>query len=175
GELSTGGIPIRDPSASESGPAGADSVGAAERPLEQRVDRRLPVRAQEPRAGAAEQRLADDRGFLGAPAIAGPDEPPVALLVEDEGGLAKDLRVLAGDARAAGDRVVVVDLADEEHLVGVVHLVPDALQHLAEERRVGELPVHQSAHVAEADVAAPQLRLGQDAAAALARGVVALE
>src|SRR5438876_2670587 len=72
-------------------------------------------------------------------------------------------------------RVVRVDLPHDEDLLGVVHLVPDRLQHLAEERRVGKLPVHELAHIAEAHVAAPQLGARQDAPTTLAYGVVPLE
>src|SRR5207245_7359961 len=49
------------------------------------------------------------------------------------------------------------------------------LQHLAEERCVGKLPVHELAHVAEAHVAAPQLGAREDAPTTLAHGVVPLE
>src|SRR5437667_302546 len=81
----------------------------------------------------------------------------------------------AGHAGATGHGVVRVDPAHDEDLLRVVHLVPDRLQHLAEERCVGKLPVHELAHVAEAHVAAPQLGAREDAPTTLAHGVVPLE
>src|SRR2546426_1745042 len=164
------------------GPTSGAARGAdrKRRPLregsrEQRVDRRLAVGPEEARARAAEARLPDQGGILGAPSLAAPAEPSVALLVEDVERLVQDLRVLASHARATGHGVVRVDLPHDEDLLGVVHLVPDRLQHLAEERRVGKLPVHELAHVAEAHVAAPQLGARQDAPTTLAYGVVPLE
>src|SRR5437867_2374772 len=142
---------------------------------EQRVDRRLAVGPEEARARAAEARLPDEGGILGAPTLAAPAEPSVALLVEDVERRVHDLRVLAGHAGATGHGVVRVDSAHDEDLLGVVHLVPDRLQHFAEERGVGILPVHELAQVAEAHVAASQLGAREDAPTTLAHGVVPLE
>src|SRR5437016_1359937 len=142
---------------------------------EQRVDRRLAVGPEEARARAAEARLPDEGGILGAPSLAAPAEPSVALLVEDVKRRVQDLRKLAGHAGATGHGVVRVDPAHDEDLLGVVHLVPDRLQHFAEERRVGILAVHELAQVAEAHVAAPQLGAREDAPTTLAHGVVPLE
>src|SRR5947208_10145849 len=146
-----------------------------EGPREQRVDRRLAVGPEKARARAAEAGLPDQGGILGAPSLAGPAEPSIALLVEDVERLVQDLRVLASHARAPGHGVVRVDLPHDEDLLGVVHLVPDRLQHLAEERRVGKLPVPGLSRVPHARVAAPQLGARQDAPTTLAHGVVPLE
>src|SRR5207253_5344281 len=168
------------------GPASGAARGAGRtlpwkrRPLregsrEQLVDRRLAVGPEEARARAAEARLPDEGGILGAPSLAAPAEPSVALLVEDVKRRVQDLRVLAGHAGATGHGVVRVDPAHDEDLLGVVHLVPDRLQNFAEERGVGILPVHELAQVAEAHVAAPQLGAREDAPTTLAHGVVPLE
>ena len=82
-----------------------------------------------------------------------PTEPAVALLVEDEERLVAELGELGAPAGAALDGVVGQDLADDVDLLPVVHLVPDRLQHLLEERRVGIRAVHELADVREADVA----------------------
>src|SRR5262249_49847 len=55
------------------------------------------------------------------------------------------------------------------------HLMPDALQDLAEELRLRIAPVHQLAHVGEVHVALSQLGASEDAEAAPASVVVALE
>src|SRR5262249_59535643 len=60
-------------------------------------------------------------------------------------------------------------------LLPVLHLVPEGLQHLPEERGVGILPVHQLADVGEAHVPPPELRVGQHAEPAAARRLVSLE
>src|SRR5207247_4433395 len=71
-----------------------------EGPREQRVDRRLAVGPEKARARAAEAGLPDQGGILGAPSLAGPAEPSIALLVEDVERLVQDLRVLASHTRA---------------------------------------------------------------------------
>src|SRR5262245_24052657 len=107
----------------------------AEGPCEQGVDRRLAVGLEEASARPAEARLPDHGRLVGAPSVAGPAEPAVALLVERPQRLVQDLGVLGGHSRAAGDGIVLVDPADEEDLLAVLYLVPDRLQYLAEERR----------------------------------------
>ena len=106
--------------------------------------------------------------FAALPGVARPPEPAVLLLVEDVQSLVEELGVLGAHAGAAHDRRVGLDLADQEDVLAVVHLMPDALQDLPEERRVGIAPVHQLADVREADVAVLQLLVGQHADAARA-------
>ena len=104
--------------------------------------------------------------FAALPGVAGPPEPAVLLLVEDVQSLVEELGVLGAHAGAAHDRRVGLDLAHQEDVLAVVHLMPDALQHLAEERRVGIAPVHELADVRQAHVAVLQLLVGQHADAA---------
>src|SRR5690606_5295814 len=125
--------------------------------------------------GAAEVRMADHRILDGLEGLAGPLEPAVALLVEDEQRLVAQLRELRPPAGAALHGLVGQDPAHDVDLLAVVDLVPDRLEHLLEQRRVGIGAVHEPAHVGEAHVAAAQLFLGQHADAAVARVVVALE
>src|ERR1039457_5545681 len=109
------------------------------------------------------------------PGFAVPAEPARANLIEHVNWPIEQARILGRDTRAARDRVIRVDPADDEDLLPVVDLVPDRLQHLAEHGRVRILAVHELAQVAEADVAMAQLRLGENAQAAVARVGVSLE
>src|SRR5262249_42201498 len=151
--------------------AGRGTEGAPE----EAVDRRAAVRPQEARPGAGEERVRDHGLRHGLPRLAGPARPAVAILVEDVEALVEELGVLRAHAGAAHDGTIGLDLPDQEDVLAVVDLVPDALQHLAEQRRVRVAPGHQPAHVGEADVAVLELGVGQDADAARARVAVALE
>src|SRR4051794_25435855 len=108
--------------------ASARGEGAAEELLHGAAT----VLLEEPRAAAGEARMTDHRRRNRFPRIAGPAAPAVALLVEHEQRLVAELRELGAPAGAALHRVVGKDLADDVDLLRVVHLVPDALQHLLE-------------------------------------------
>src|SRR5436190_23653989 len=131
-----------------------------ERSLEELGDRFASVFVQMPRARAREVRVRDRRLFGGReflPVAAGPFEPAVLVLIEDEQRLVAELRELRTPARAPADRLVVEDRADDVDLLAVVDLIPERLQHLADRRRVGIAPVHQLRHVLEAHVAVREL------------------
>src|SRR5690349_13485197 len=117
-----------------------------------------------------------DHGIgYGLPRRAVPAVPSALFLIEDLERLVAELRELRPPAGAALDGAVVEDLADDANLLAAVHLVPDRLQHLPEERRVAILAVHQAAHVAKAHVAAPELLVRERTDAARARVRVSLE
>ena len=117
--------------------------------------------------------LLAERGPLRRVAI--PREPAVLLLVEDEQRLVAQLRELRAPARAAAHGEIGLDRADHVDLLAVVDLIPDALQDLAERRRVRIPPVHQPRDVGEADFAGSELFVIEHAQAARARRLVALE
>src|SRR5581483_10406131 len=64
---------------------------------------------------------------------------------------------------------------DDVDLLAVVDLVPDGLQPLTDRRRVRVAPVHEASAVFEAAVARLQLFVIEDAHAALADDLVAVE
>src|SRR5262249_48313372 len=65
--------------------------------------------------------------------------------------------------------------ADDVDLLSVVDLVPDRLEHFAEQRRVRVVAVHDVRHVAETDVALLELARRQHANATAARDLVLFE
>ena len=105
---------------------------ALERLREQILDGPLAVVVDLARAGAGEVRMRDDGRVLRAalPVAAGPFEPAVLLLVEDEQRLVTQLRELGAPAGAAAHGAVVEDCTDHVDLLAVVHLVPQRLQDL---------------------------------------------
>ena len=139
----------------------------AEAASKEGCDGRTSIGFEKARAGAAEERLANQR-FAGTfPGFAVPAEPSGTDLIEDIHRPIEQLGVLGSDTCATGDGVVRVDFSDHEDLLPVVDLVPNGLQHLAEHGCVRVLPVHELAEVAQAHIAVAQLCLGQDAQAAL--------
>ena len=120
-------------------------------------------------------RVADHGLDVARPRVVAPGEPGLALLVEDEEGLVAELRELGSPARSALDGAVLQDRAHDEDLLPVVHLVPDALEDLLEQRRVAILAVHQPRYVRQADVALLELLVREDADASLTGITVAFE
>ena len=160
----------------------SSAIGSSNQPPNDRVNSssiaRVPLSLHLARAGAGEMRCVmigplADVPLL--PVLAGPGEPAVLLLIEHVQRLVAQLGELGAPAGAAADRAVVEDRADDVDLLAVVHLIPERLQHLADRRRVGVAAVHQPRHVGQADVAGLQLFVIEDADAAVARDLVALE
>src|ERR1019366_1645198 len=118
-----------------------------------------------PRAGAGEVRVADDRAVRRRallPVLTRPGEPAVLLLIEHVQRLVAQLRELGAPPRAAADRAIVLNRADDVDLLAVVHLIPEGLQDLADGRGVSVAPVHQARDVGEADVARLQFFVVED-------------
>ncbi len=135
---------------------------------------------QHARAGAGEVNVLDHR-FVAAAArdpgrrLAIPLEPAVLVLIEDEQRLVAQLRELRAPAGAAAHGLIRLDGADDVDLLAVVDLIPDALQDLAEGRRVGIAAIHQPRDVGEADFAGGELFVIEDAQSARAHRLVAVE
>src|SRR5512134_1453888 len=128
---------------------------------EEGLDSGGAVLPEEARAGAGEVRVADHRVADLREGRSRPLEPAIAVLVEDEERLVAELGELRPPAGAALDGVIGEDLADHVDLLAAVHLVPDALEHLLEERTVGVGAMHEPAHVGETHVAVPELGAGE--------------
>src|SRR5262249_44787891 len=146
-----------------------------ERAHEEALDGGAAVVAQEARSGAREVGMRDDGLPHPLPRLSRPLEPPVLVLIEHVQPLVEELGVFRAHAGAAHHGTVGLDLAHEEDVLAVVHLMPDALQDLPEERRIGVAPVHQLADVRQAHVAVLQLGAGEHAEASCPGVAVALE
>ena len=79
---------------------------------------------------------------LGDQFVLAPYIPAVLLLIENIERLVADLGKLRAQTGTAAHRVVLHDLADNVDFLTIVDLVPDALQYLAENRRLGLGAVH---------------------------------
>src|SRR5262245_46322129 len=146
-----------------------------ERASEQPLDGGAAVVAQEARASPGEVGLRDDGLPCPLPHLSRPKEPLVLVLVEHVQPLVEELCVFRAHAGAAHHGAVGLDLPHEEDVLSIVHLMPDALQDLPEERRVGVAPVHQLADVRQAHVAVLQLGAGEHTQAARPSVAVTLE
>src|SRR5262245_19191026 len=97
-------------------------------------------------------RLGDPRG-----SVAIPLEPGVLVLIEHEQRLVAQLGELRAPARSAANGLIRLNGADDVDLLAAIDLIPDALEDLAERRRVGIAAVHQPRYVREAHFAGGQL------------------
>ena len=79
--------------------------------------------------------------------------PLLLILIEYMKGFVAELGELRAPAGAAFHGAVLQNLTYHKHFLGVVDLVPDALQNFFQERPLGVGPVHQFGNVGQADVA----------------------
>ena len=100
---------------------------------------------------------------------------PFLLLIEDEERLVTELGELRAPAGAAANGLIRLDRADDVDLLAVVDLIPDALQDLAERRRIRVAAIHEPRHIREAHFARRKLLVIEHAQAARARRLVAIE
>src|SRR5687768_15934053 len=124
------------------------SKSLQKRPREEVFDRFTSRFLELSCARTGEVRMHDARALLVVsrlPVLAGPPEPPLALLIEHMKFLIAQLGELGTPSGTAADGLVVENRPDDPDFLAAIHLIPHRLQNFSDRRRIGVPALHEAA------------------------------